>query len=151
MQNASCRTRNPGFQDFCITLNKIKKGSCGPKPAPQSHEGRNNEKYQTTGLFLNVHFEIHKQFSVFCFLKIMQSDLPLPESGYHKTDENTLNSQSKRRCVDLGRGDHIYIYISIYTYIHTYIHTYTYTGTHMYVDTHIYIYTYVHVPKEGPL
>ena len=45
--------------------------------------------------FLNAHFEVHKQFSVFCFFQ--SSDSPLPESGYHKTEENTVDSQSKRR------------------------------------------------------
>ena len=50
-----------------------------------------------TVLFLNAHFEVHKQFSVFCFLQSCNSDLPVPESGYHKTEENNVNSQSKRR------------------------------------------------------
>ena len=47
--------------------------------------------------FLNAYFEIHKQFSVFCFFQSCKSDSPLPESGYHKTRESTVNSHSKRR------------------------------------------------------
>ena len=38
---------------------------------------------------LNAHFEIHKQFSVFCFFQSCKGDLPLPESGYHKREEHS--------------------------------------------------------------
>ena len=93
--------------------------------------------------FFNAHFEIHKQFSVFAVFQSCKSDLPLPESDHHNTGENTANSQSKQRCVDLGAGGW-----TIYTYIKTYM------GTHaqicnIYIWVHIYIYIVIHLPCGG--
>ena len=34
----------------CVAL-ELNKDVHNPKPAPQNHEGRNNEKYQKLGLF----------------------------------------------------------------------------------------------------
>ena len=51
---------------------------------------------------MNAHFEIHKEFSVFAFFQSCKSNLPVPESGYHKAEGNIVNSESIRRCVDLG-------------------------------------------------
>ena len=55
--------------------------------------------------FLNADCEIHKQSSVFGFFQSCKSDLPLPESGYHKTEENSCKFTVKTKgCGSSGGG-----------------------------------------------
>ena len=52
--------------------------------------------------FFECPFGNSQTVQCFFFFQSCKSDLPLSESGYHKTDEHTVSSQSKRRCVDLA-------------------------------------------------
>ena len=66
---------------------------------------------------LNAHCEIHKQFSVFGFFQSCKSDLPLPESGSHKTGK-ILYIHSQNEGVWILGGVTIYFYIYIYSQTH---------------------------------
>ena len=81
-ENASCRTRNPGFQDFCISLNKLRKNLAQSQhPATMKVETMKGIK---NWAFLNAHVEIHKQFSDFCFGKSKKKEAAgaLPFSSF---------------------------------------------------------------------
>ena len=60
----------------------------------------------------------------FAFSNHAKATLQLSDSDYHKTEEITINSQSKRGGVD-HRGETIYMYVYIYSYIYLSICPYT--------------------------
>ena len=91
----------PGIQDSCISL-KNERIYMAQSQHPKTMKVEIMKSLKKLGLFGMHILKFTNSSGLFAFFQTCTSDLPLPESGYHKTEANTVNSQSKRRCVDLG-------------------------------------------------